>query len=288
MKTYVLTVFRCHHLPSSMVLPFLLGLCRLCSLPGCCNCLWLGSECREGGRREGSEQFLSTPRVTKSSQFAWNFLVLAESPILGKPSVPGTLVHPATPPTPLCWGTIFSECLHPSMTTALVRGTHLHASLYRVYLGSSHCISLPHLFDLQLESRCHTPLCSFPKPCPYSHLPSIITMNEATLMTLFRNHIPSPFHPLSEACLTLDMPPTFCLATLVCMYLFVGRGCAWYSFVVLPTLSAELDTMCPVAGWWVGFCTAALTPALLFILQIWLSLDVFFQIPNVAPNKDMN
>lgn len=171
MKTYVLTVFRCHHLPSSMVLPFLLGLCRLCSLPGCCNCLWLGSECREGRRREGSEQFLSTPRVTKSSQFAWNFPVLAESPILGKPSVPGTLVHPATPPTPLCWGTMFSECLHPSTTTALVRGTHLHASLYRVSLGSSHCISLPHLFDLQLESRCHTPLCSFPKPCPHPHLP---------------------------------------------------------------------------------------------------------------------
>lgn len=236
MKTYVLTVFRCHHLPSSMVLPFLLGLCRLCSLPGCCNCLWLGSECREGGRREGSEQFLSTPRVTKSSQFAWNFPVLAESPILGKPSVPGTLVHPATPPTPLCWGTMFSECLHPSTTTALVRGTHLHASLYRVslvlviafpYLTILICswnlgATLPFVHSL---NPAHTfTFLSWTFLCELSRVNSIsiITMNEATLMTLFRNHILSPFHPLSEACLTLDMPPTFCLATLVCMLSLCG------------------------------------------------------------------
>lgn len=162
----MLIVFRCHHRPSCMVLPSLLGLSRLCSHPGCCNGLTGFSECREGGRREGSEQFPSTPRVTKSSQFAWNFPVLAASPIPGNPSVPGTLVHPATPPTPPYHG---PECLHPSTTTALVRRPH--ASLCRVSLGSSHCISLPHLFDLQLESRCHTPLCLFPKSCPHPHLP---------------------------------------------------------------------------------------------------------------------
>jgi len=196
------------------------------------------SECREGGRREGSEQFLSTPRVTKSSQFAWNFTVLAESPIPGKPSVPGTLVHPATPPTPLCWGTMsLNACILPrpqllsgepaSMLPCIMSLWVLVIAFpYFTFLICSWNLGATLPFVHSLNPAHTLTFLSWTFPCELSRVNSIsvITMNEATLMTLFRNHIPSPFHPLSEASLTLDMPPTFCLdmATLVCMLSLCG------------------------------------------------------------------
>ena len=256
------------------------------------------SECREGRRREGSEQFLSTPRVTKSSQFAWNFPVLAQSPIPGNPSVPGTLVHPATPPTPPYWGTTsLSACilLRPQLSS----GDHMlpcdvspwvlvTAFPYLTFLICSWNLgaTLPFVHPLNPAHTLTFLSWTFLGELSRVNSSSVITMKEATLRTLFRSRTPSPLHPLSEASLTLDMPlpSAWTWQHLFACYLFVGRDCARYSSRHL----AQGWTLCPVTGWQVGFCPAALTLAPLFILQVWLGWDVFFQSPDVAPNKDMN